>query len=107
MMIFDELINSIEKTVSELLQYDRANYSADAQALANTLVAAIPVVINCYNDPGLSDIREDALYWPGQLERIIGALKGGDWFAVADVLYNETRPNLIELRDVMTKRGLL
>ncbi len=103
----DELITRIEKTVSELLQYDKERFNIDAQELVNILAATLPSVISCYGDPRMSDLSGDALYWPGQMERIIDALKSGDWFKVADVLYNETHPNLIELKDTMVSRGLI
>jgi len=105
--MMDELVKLIEKTVSELLRYDKDKYNSDAQELVNALMMMIPAVINCYNDPRMSDMREDALYWPGQTERIIEALKGGDRFEAADVLYNEMRPNLMELMSVMKQRGLM
>ena len=103
----NELIDKIENTVSELLQYDMKNYAVHAQELVSIMLNAFPVIISCYNDPAMSEVKEDALYWPGQLERIITSLENGDYFNVVDVLYNETRPNLIELRSILTKKGLL
>ena len=102
-----ELIVKIEDTVSALLRYDMPAYASLAQELVNMLLAVIPSVIDCYNNPKMADVREDATYWPQQMQRIIDSLGGGDYFEVADVLYNETRPNLMELKGMLEERGLL
>ena len=103
----DELIDMIEETVSELLQYDLGSFGVHAQDLVNRMMVIFPAVIDCYNNPKMDDVKEDAMYWPGQFERIIQVLERGDYFEVVDALYNETRPNLIELRDMLKKRGIL
>ncbi len=76
----DELIIKIEDTVSALLQYDMSAYASLAQELVNLLLASIPSVIDCYNNPNMADVREDAAYWPGQLQRIIASLGNGGLF---------------------------
>ena len=102
----NELIDKIEEGISQLLRYDTKSFGESAHDIVNTMMTMLPVIISCYNDPKMSDVREDALYWPGQLERIINVLEKDDSFELADVFYNETRPNLIELRDMLVKRGL-
>ncbi len=101
----NELIDGIEAAIRKLLKYDTENFESDAQNLVNMMMNIFPAIINCYNDPRMVDVRDDALYWPGQLERIINVLEKGDWFEIVDALYNETRPNLIELRDMLKERG--
>lgn len=103
----DELIEKIEEAVSYLLQSENVKYEELAQQLVDAMMAIFPAIIISYNDPRMSDLKEDAAYWPGQLERIIAALEKGDLFEVTDVLYNETRPNLIEIRDVLKERGVI
>ncbi len=103
----NELIERIEQNVSELLKYDTKSFEEHAQELVRMMMALFPAIINVYNDPKMSDLKDDALYWPGQLERIIKVLEKGDWFEIIDALYNETMPNLIELKETLTKRGLL
>ena len=103
----NELIDKIEVSVSQLLRYDTKGFGESAQDVVNTMMTILPAIINCYNDPRMSDVKEDALYWPGQLERIIKVLENDDSFEIADVLYNETRPNLIEFRNMLIERGLL
>lgn len=103
----DDMIALIEEVADALLRYDMDKYGTKAQELVSVLMKMLPAVIDCYNDPKMADVREDATYWPGQLQRIIDALEKGDYFEVTDVLYNETRPNLIELRDMLKNRGLL
>lgn len=104
--VMNELIGKIEETVAALFLYNMEKYAPLAQELAGMLMNMLPGIIECYSRPGMEDVRGDAAYWPGQLQRIIDALGGGDFFEVTDVLYNETRPNLIELRDMLEKRGV-
>ena len=103
----NELIKKIEESMAKLLAYDTKGFGDDARDVVNMMMSLVPGIINFYNDPKMSDVREDALYWPAQLERVIKALENDDGFEIVDVLYNETRPNLMELRDMLVKRGLL
>lgn len=103
----DELTAKIEETVSALLQYDMQRYGKLAQEMVNMMISLFPVIIDSYNNPKMEDLRGDATYWPGQLQRIIDALGSGDYYEVADVLYNETMQNILELKGVLEDRGLL
>ena len=103
----NELIDKIEESVSKLLKYDTEGFGESAQEAVNMMMALFPVIINCYNNPQMVDFREDAIYWPEQLERIIKTLENDDSLEIVDVLYNETYPNLVELRDMLVKRGIL
>lgn len=103
----DELITKIEYTVSRILGYDQSGYAASAEELARLMMEEFPKIIMYYADPRMSEYAEDAKYWPAQLERIIGSFETGDDFATADILYNETRANLIELRDILTEKGMI
>ncbi|MCR5591164.1 MAG: hypothetical protein K6F73_06470 [Lachnospiraceae bacterium] len=103
----NELIDKIQKSVSQLFKYETKEFGESARDIVNSMMALLPVIISFYNKPEMEDLREDALYWPGQLERIIKCLEKDDSFEIADVLYNETRANLIEFRDTLVKRGLV
>ena len=102
----NELILQIKNTVSDLMRYDYENYAAHAQELVDKMIAIFQTIISKYSMPEMEDVKEDALYWPGQLERIINALESHDRFEAVDVLYNETYPNLMELMDMLQERGL-
>lgn len=102
----DALIEKIEETVYCLLKYDMEKYAVGAQELADMMMMIFPVIIAKYSDPRMKDHAEEAKYWPAQLERILNAFGAGDDFATADVLYNETRANLIELKYVLEKKGI-
>lgn len=102
----NELISQIETVISALMRYDMEKYALEAQKFVDDMVVLLPSIINCYSNPKMTDIREDALYWPGQLERIIKALESPDRYEAVDVLYNETYPNLMELRDILKERGI-
>ncbi len=103
----DELIKQIPKVVSALMRYDMDEYAQKAQEFVDTMMTNLPFIINCYSDPKMEDVREDALYWPTQMERIINALESHDRYEAVDVLYNETYPNFLELKGMLEERGLL
>lgn len=107
MMNMNDLIEKIEKVVSALMRYDMEEFALQAQDLVDNMVSFFPIIISYYSEPKMEDVKEDALYWPGQLERIIRALESPDRIETVDVLYNETYPNLVELRDMLTERGIL
>ena len=102
----DELIQKIDETVIKLLGYDHEAYEEAANDLTNMMVRAFPEIIIYYSDPRMSDRAEEASYWPGQLERILSAFNSGDDLATADILYNETRANLLELKSVLKEKGI-
>lgn len=102
----DELIIQIPKVVAALMRYDMDEYAQKAQEFVDAMMANLPFIINCYSDPKMADVREDALYWPAQMERIINALESHDRYEAVDVLYNETYPNLMELKGMLEKRGI-
>lgn len=106
MSTMSELVSIIEKVITSLMRYDMDSYAQEAQTFVDNMVATLPAIIECYSKPEMSDVKEDALYWPGQLERIINALESHDRFEAIDVLLNETTPNLIELIDMLKERGL-
>lgn len=102
----DELLIQITKTVSSLMRYDMVEYAQNAQEVVDSMMANLPFIINCYSNPKMEDVREDALYWPTQMERIIKALESYDRYEAVDVLYNETYPNLMELKGMLEERGV-
>lgn len=103
----NEIISEIESVVSHLLQAEYAGYSAGISELVNMMMQAFPTIISYYYNPDMSEYVSDATYWPEQLERIINTVNSGDEIAVADVLYNETYPNLLELRDILIRKGII
>ncbi len=103
----DKLILLIEEDISALMRYDMEEYARKAQQVVDDMMALLPSILNSYSDPKMADVREDALYWPGQMERIIKAFESHDRFEAVDVLYNETYPNLLELKGMLEKRGIL
>lgn len=97
----DEIIKKIEQAVMCLMQYRMEEYATHAQELVDMMMSVFPQIIALYADPTMKDHAEDAKYWPAQLERILDALQRGDDLATVDILYNETRANLIELKGII------
>ncbi len=103
----DEMIKKIDDVVEKLLKYDHIAYMNAARELINDMIAFFPTVISYYADPRMSNHIEEAGYWPKQLERIIAAVNEGDDLSTADILYNETRANLMELQSILCEKGIL
>lgn len=103
----DEIINNIEVVISHLLQAKYDEYSVEISQLINSMMQKFPMIISYYYDPLMNEYVSDATYWPGQLERIIKVVESGDEFAISDVLFNETRPNLMELKSILIEKGIL
>lgn len=73
------------------------------------LFMVFPIIIGFYSDERMKDLSEDALYWPGQLQRIIDAFEAHDFvdlFYVYDVLKAETYNNIIELVNEIRNRNI-
>ncbi|MBR6160001.1 MAG: hypothetical protein IKQ40_06825 [Lachnospiraceae bacterium] len=104
--IMDELIVKIEEVVRKTISYDQG-YPAAAEELINTLIPVFTKIVSYYAVPEMAEYAQDASYWPGQLERILNALNMGDDFALVDVLYNETRANILELKGILVQKGLI
>ncbi len=102
----NELIIKIEDVVNKVLAYDQKDYPAAAEDLISSLISGFTKIVTVYANPEMSEYAEDATYWPGQLERILSAFDTGDDFALVDILYNETRANLLELGNIMREKGL-
>lgn len=104
--VLNELISKIETVISHLLQAEYDEYANAVSDLVNSMIQNFPIIIAYYYNPLMSEYAEDATYWPGQLERIVNTINSGDELAVCDVLYNETYPNLLELKDILCKKGI-
>ena len=90
-----ELIGLLEEMTGELMMNDMEAYQDHIPALSGLLENCFPQIILSYSDPLLADVAQDATYWSGRLGRIIDALNGQDEFGRIDVLYQETRSNLL------------
>lgn len=103
----NQIIDKIEMTVSLLLKSELDAFDEQLSELVNMMMRDFPVIISYYYNPLMSEYASDASYWPAQLERILNVINSGDFFAISDVLFNETRPNLIELQSVLKEKGIL
>ena len=77
--------------------------------LKESLFVVFPIIIGLYSDERMKDLSEDAMYWPGQLERIIDAFEGHnfiDMIYIYDVLKAETYANIIEFIGELRKRNI-
>ncbi len=103
----DELISKIERVVEMIIGYDQKDYSVASEDLIDSLVSSFTKIISYYTAPQMAEYAEDAAYWPSQLERILSAFNNGDDLALVDVLYSETRANLLELKDILMTKGII
>ena len=102
----NELIDKIEDVVLDILKAGIYSSENKLKLLVELMIETFPEVMAVYYNPLMAGHAQDAAYWPEQLERIIGTINSGDELAVMDVLYNETRPNLIELKGILEGKGI-
>lgn len=100
-----ELKSKIEETNVLIEQYALL-LMRDKEKLAGTvlseitslLLAVIPRIVSSYENillEGMENKQNDMEYWVNQMGRITEVIQGRDSFAKIDVLYMETRENLI------------
>lgn len=75
--------------------------------ITKALSDVVPNIVETYQDPKMKDHEAEVEYWYEQLGRITEAIQGQDAFAKIDVLYMETRENLIYVIDLLKGKGIL
>ncbi|HKM04766.1 MAG TPA: hypothetical protein VJZ04_09330 [Lachnospiraceae bacterium] len=86
----------------------------DKKKLANNLMPEItgllseiiPAIVMSYELEALKHMQQDMEYWLNQISRITEAIQGKDAFLKIDVLYFETRENLILYMDMIEELGV-
>lgn len=101
-----KLIDLINDTCICLVSGDLTTFAEKGTLVINSCFSVFPKIIAAYSDERMVDLSEDATYWPAQLERIMNTLNNNDLFASFDVLYNETRANLIYIKEEYEQRGV-
>ena len=93
--VLQELIDLLEKMTGQLMMNQMDDFKDEITELSRLMEMSFPAIISSYADEKLKDVSADAGYWSEQLGRIIDTLNMDDKFARIDVLYQETRANLI------------
>lgn len=99
----EELIEVIDLLTEAIVK--NKDYAAKRimPVFTELLMEVVPIIIDSYELPQLEEVAEDAIYWQGQVERIMNALEGEDWFAMVDVLHFETKENLMTYKQMIEK----
>lgn len=101
----DRLISELEELTNMLWKNEKAKFFENYKVVLADMMEVIPLVIAGYSHHKMDDIKDDAMYWPGQVSKIIDLIgKGNDVIAISDALFFEMRANLIEYRDVLIER---
>lgn len=101
----DYLILELEELTKMLWKNDRSRFAESYNKILSIIMEIMPMIIASYANDKMADIREDALYWPGQVSKIIDLCsKGNDIIAMSDALYYELRANLVEYKHIITER---
>lgn len=96
-----DLICILEKMVKYLLENEMSEYNDSIRDLSKLLSETIPVIISSYSRPELKEVASDAVYWSNQLAKIVEVMESKDRFKILDVLYYETRNNLISYKEMI------
>lgn len=97
-----------------LLERFAGSVMCDAEEASKALIIEItgllaevyPAVMVLYDNPKMAERADEKVYWLNQLSRINEVLAGEDEMAKMDVLYFETRSNLLEIMDVAAEKGI-
>lgn len=90
-----ELIDLLEKMTGQLMMNQMDDFKDTIPELSALMELCFPAIVSSYADESMKQVSGDALYWSDQLGRIIDTLNMDDKFTRIDVLYQETRANLI------------
>lgn len=96
-----ELADLIELMTIQLMRNEMDDHKNNIPKLSRLMEMCFPQIIVSYSDPILSEVSGDAVYWSEQIGRIIEALNMDDKFIRIDVLYQETRTNLLAFMDMI------
>lgn len=100
------LISLLQVLTLDLLKNQMKHYNGLMKELSDLIGRLFPIIITSYSRAELRDYAEDALYWSNQLKTIIEVLESKDHFKIADVLYYETRENLIIYKNLLEERRI-
>lgn len=97
-----------------LLERFAQSVMADAEVQSKSIIIEItellsevyPSIITLYDHPKMVERADEKVYWLNQLKRTNDVLAGEDSMAQMDVLYFETRSNLLEIMDVAAEKGI-
>ncbi len=91
----------------DLLNNEMEQFNESMKELSELLGNVLPLIISSYAKPELKDVSRDVLYWSEQLGKIVSVLEEEDRFKMIDILYYETRENLINYERLIEERGVV
>lgn len=104
----DNLIHKLEQFTELIWKSDFKGFIDNSNELLSILFQDIPIIISLYSNDSMSDLSDDALYWPTQVEKIVKLINNkNDFLAIADSLYFELRANIIELKKILLEREII
>lgn len=103
----EALIKELEIDTENILRNRRQDFKDNYQRLLTMMFDILPDIISSYSDERMTDLKDDATYWPAQVEKIVSLVTdGSDALAMADALYFELCGNLIEYQKVLVSRQI-
>lgn len=104
-MQISELIDIIDRICQLMIENKPVAATKLLPDFTAKLMELYPGIIESYQRPELEEVRGDMVYWTNQLERMLQVIQGDDVFLLIDVLYFETRENLLLYRKMMDRIG--
>lgn len=101
------LIGLLRLLTEYLLNNEMRQFNETMKELSELLSFVFPLIISSYAKPELKDVAGDVLYWSEQLGKIVCVLEEEDRFQIIDILYYETRENLINYQRLIEERGIV
>lgn len=102
-----DLLNDLLKRYAGLLTHNNLKGSnALIPKIVELLTKIIPSIVMSYDKKELNAYLDEREYWLQQLDRITQAIQGKDAFTKIDVLYFETRGNLLYYKEKIKQLGI-
>ncbi|MGN0471746.1 MAG: hypothetical protein ACI4F8_02780 [Lachnospiraceae bacterium] len=109
-MTMREKCIALSYLLGRYMQFVLVDKRQNAVALVQDMVVYVsevfPRFIAVYDDPRMEEYAQDREYWAMQIGRITEALSEEDVFHQIDVLFFETRANLLEILTILEEKGI-
>lgn len=97
----EAIIQVLETLTIGIVENDYEEYDANLQLFAEKMMLTFPRIIEVYSRPEFKEVASDAQYWSAQLERLITGLQQRDQILFVDILYFETKENLVLFQNMI------
>lgn len=104
--MLNTIIDRLKEIPDCVLLSSMEDYTKECEGIIMDLMKVLPAIIMSYSIPEMSDMSDDATYWPKQVQKMCDAVERFDRFAIYDSFYNEMYMNICEYRKIIINKGI-